>query len=83
MFIAARGGCGGHGNNFYLSNLMRKPVKAETGGRGEIVNFNLAKFNKHHKALKKLRLCLLFTLAESIMYLLYLTKTSGKKVKIC
>jgi hypothetical protein len=37
MFIAARGGAGGHGNAFYLSNMVRKPLKAEEGGRGEKV----------------------------------------------
>lgn len=37
VFIAARGGAGGHGNNFYLSNSVRKPTKAEYGGKGEEV----------------------------------------------
>jgi len=35
IFIAARGGLGGHGNNFYLANDCRTPVKAEVGGFGE------------------------------------------------
>jgi GTPase len=39
MFIAARGGAGGHGNAFYLSNMVRKPLKAEEGGRGEKVQY--------------------------------------------
>lgn len=34
-FIAARGGAGGKGNNFYLSNEERAPNVAETGGQGE------------------------------------------------
>jgi GTP-binding protein len=37
VFIAARGGAGGHGNAFYLSNMVRKPMKAEEGGSGEKV----------------------------------------------
>lgn len=39
MFVAARGGAGGHGNNFYLSNQVRKPAKAEFGGLGEDVRY--------------------------------------------
>ncbi|KAI6170421.1 GTP-binding subdomain and GTP-binding protein domain containing protein [Aphelenchoides bicaudatus] len=35
IFIVARGGVGGHGNNFYVSNQVRKPIKAEFGGLGE------------------------------------------------
>uniref|UniRef100_A0A8R1E320 Mitochondrial ribosome-associated GTPase 2 n=1 Tax=Caenorhabditis japonica TaxID=281687 RepID=A0A8R1E320_CAEJA len=35
MFIAARGGVGGRGNEFYVSNEVRKPFKAEYGGQGE------------------------------------------------
>lgn len=37
VFIAARGGAGGHGNHFYLSNQVRAPQKAEIGGKGEEV----------------------------------------------
>lgn len=39
LFIAARGGAGGHGNHFYVTNEMRKPVKAEVGGKGEEVGW--------------------------------------------
>ncbi|PIC14216.1 hypothetical protein B9Z55_027201 [Caenorhabditis nigoni] len=35
IFIAARGGVGGRGNQFYVSNEVRKPFKAEYGGEGE------------------------------------------------
>ncbi|VDK43448.1 unnamed protein product, partial [Anisakis simplex] len=35
IFLAARGGAGGHGNQFYVSNSVRIPVKAEYGGMGE------------------------------------------------
>nr|CAD2167688.1 unnamed protein product [Meloidogyne enterolobii] len=41
MFIAARGGAGGHGNAFYLSNMARKPLKAEEGGRGEKIAYDI------------------------------------------
>uniref|UniRef100_A0A7E4USY0 OBG-type G domain-containing protein n=1 Tax=Panagrellus redivivus TaxID=6233 RepID=A0A7E4USY0_PANRE len=41
IFIGARGGAGGHGNHFYLSNEVRKPMKAELGGRGEVVQYDL------------------------------------------
>lgn len=43
IFIAARGGAGGHGNHFYLSNAVRKPMKAEYGGKGEKVRYILFK----------------------------------------
>ncbi|VDP23049.1 unnamed protein product [Soboliphyme baturini] len=35
IFIASRGGAGGHGNQFYLSNENRFPVYAEAGALGE------------------------------------------------
>ena len=34
-FLAARGGCGGRGNYFFLSNDNRAPTSYEEGGRGE------------------------------------------------
>ncbi|KAK0425336.1 hypothetical protein QR680_009148 [Steinernema hermaphroditum] len=41
IFLAARGGSGGHGNQFYVSNEVRKPIKAELGGAGEEVAYDL------------------------------------------
>ncbi|KAK6728151.1 hypothetical protein RB195_005667 [Necator americanus] len=41
VFLAARGGAGGHGNQFYVSNEVRKPFKAEVGGRGEEVVYDV------------------------------------------
>ncbi|KAL3121399.1 hypothetical protein niasHT_004983 [Heterodera trifolii] len=41
LFIAARGGAGGHGNAFYVSNLVRKPLKAEEGGQGEEMSYDI------------------------------------------
>lgn len=41
LFIAARGGAGGHGNAFYTSNAVRKPLKAEMGGLGEKVSIRI------------------------------------------
>ncbi len=41
IFVAARGGCGGHGNHYYLSNKLRAPQKAEIGGVGELVSILL------------------------------------------
>lgn len=35
QFILARGGAGGRGNHFYLSNEVRAPMVAEIGGKGE------------------------------------------------
>lgn len=34
-YILARGGAGGKGNHFYLSNDIRAPAIAENGGKGE------------------------------------------------
>lgn len=34
-YILARGGAGGRGNHYYLSNETRAPAVAETGGQGE------------------------------------------------
>ena len=34
-FIAARGGAGGRGNYFFLTNETRAPTTYEEGGRGE------------------------------------------------
>ena len=34
-FIGARGGAGGRGNAFFLSNELRAPMVREDGGRGE------------------------------------------------
>jgi len=41
MFVAARGGAGGKGNHYYLSNENRKPMQFETGHAGESFNFFL------------------------------------------
>ncbi|KFM74067.1 GTP-binding protein 5, partial [Stegodyphus mimosarum] len=35
-FIAARGGAGGHGNHFFLTNQNRHPDMAEKGANGEV-----------------------------------------------
>ena len=35
IYIAAKGGSGGHGNEFYLSNTVRAPTTYEEGGLGE------------------------------------------------
>ena len=35
MYIAARGGAGGRGNRFYLSNENRAPTVYEEGAKGE------------------------------------------------
>ncbi|RCN47159.1 Obg family GTPase CgtA [Ancylostoma caninum] len=41
VFVGARGGAGGHGNQFYVSNEVRKPFKAEIGGKGEEVVYDV------------------------------------------
>lgn len=39
MFVAARGGAGGHGNAFFLSNEHRAPTFAEEGAKGEQITY--------------------------------------------
>lgn len=41
MFIAARGGAGGKGNNYYLSNTNRHPRIAQAGAEGELNVYEL------------------------------------------
>ncbi|CAI5438563.1 unnamed protein product [Caenorhabditis angaria] len=41
IFIGARGGIGGKGNQFYVSNEVRKPFKAEFGGQGEELVYDI------------------------------------------
>ena len=41
MFIAARGGAGGKGNYYYLTNENRKPTQFEHGHLGEEFTFNI------------------------------------------
>ncbi|KAK5980530.1 Mitochondrial ribosome-associated GTPase 2 [Trichostrongylus colubriformis] len=41
VFVGARGGAGGHGNQFYVSNEVRKPFKAEIGGKGEEIIYDV------------------------------------------
>ncbi|VDN05312.1 unnamed protein product [Thelazia callipaeda] len=41
IFLAARGGAGGHGNQFYKSNEVRVPLKAELGGTGEELTYDV------------------------------------------
>jgi len=41
IFIAARGGAGGHGNRYYLSNEHRAPAYAEEGAVGECVIYSV------------------------------------------
>lgn len=40
-FIAARGGAGGHGNHFFLTNTNRHPDMAEYGADGEMRKYEL------------------------------------------
>lgn len=35
MFIAARGGAGGHGNKFFVTAINQSPQVAELGAEGE------------------------------------------------
>ncbi|CAG9539185.1 unnamed protein product [Cercopithifilaria johnstoni] len=41
VFLAARGGAGGHGNQFYKTNEVRVPLKAELGGLGEELTYDV------------------------------------------
>ncbi|XP_049774303.1 mitochondrial ribosome-associated GTPase 2 isoform X3 [Schistocerca cancellata] len=41
MFVAARGGAGGHGNHFFISDTMQAPQVAEYGADGEALKYIL------------------------------------------
>ncbi|PSN34328.1 hypothetical protein C0J52_23923 [Blattella germanica] len=41
MFVAARGGAGGHGNHFFVSPTEQSPKVAEYGAKGEDLQFTL------------------------------------------
>jgi GTPase involved in cell partitioning and DNA repair len=41
MFVAARGGAGGHGNHFFISDTLQAPKIAEYGAEGEELQYVL------------------------------------------
>lgn len=41
MFVAARGGAGGHGNHYFRTDLNQTPQVAEFGGEGETITYFL------------------------------------------
>lgn len=41
MFVAARGGAGGHGNRYFATDTEQAPEVAEMGGEGESLNYTL------------------------------------------
>lgn len=41
MFVAARGGAGGRGNHFFISDTLQAPKIAEYGAEGEELQYVL------------------------------------------
>jgi len=41
MFVAARGGAGGHGNRYFATDTEQTPEVAELGGAGEVLRYTL------------------------------------------
>lgn len=41
MFVLARGGAGGRGNHFFISDTRQSPVIAEKGAKGEDLSYIL------------------------------------------
>lgn len=41
MFVASRGGAGGHGNRYFATDTEQTPEVAETGGTGESLQYTL------------------------------------------
>jgi len=41
MFVAARGGAGGHGNRYFVTDTEQAPEVAELGGEGESLRYTL------------------------------------------
>lgn len=54
MYIAARGGAGGHGNAFFKSNMNQSPKVSEYGAVGESKQYVLEVRSMAHVGLVKL-----------------------------
>ena len=54
MYIAARGGAGGHGNAFFKSNINQAPKVAEFGAEGESKQYLLEVRSMAHVGLVSL-----------------------------
>ncbi|CAH0757726.1 unnamed protein product [Diatraea saccharalis] len=51
MFVAARGGAGGRGNKFFLTDTQQAPDVAELGGAGEAARYRVALRSMAHVGL--------------------------------
>jgi GTPase involved in cell partitioning and DNA repair len=56
MFVAARGGAGGHGNHFFISDTVQAPKIAECGAEGEELHYTLEVRSMAHIGLVMTRL---------------------------
>jgi len=61
MYLAARGGAGGHGNHYFISDTLQAPSIAELGGEGELRKYilevkTMANIGLVRTTLKKIRL---------------------------
>jgi Predicted GTPase len=61
MFVAARGGAGGHGNHFFISDIVQAPKIAECGAGGEELHYNLEVRSMAHIGLVMTRLLSTYT----------------------
>jgi GTPase involved in cell partitioning and DNA repair len=72
MFVAARGGAGGHGNHFFISDTVQAPKIAECGAQGEDLQYMLEVRSMAHIGLVMIRLMSTYTgnkLAEFVHFL--------------
>lgn len=60
MFVAARGGAGGHGNPFFCTDTVQKPDIAEYGGTGEEMTYVIEMRSMAHFGLVGLSRIFLF-----------------------
>jgi hypothetical protein len=61
MFVAARGGAGGHGNHFFISDTVQAPKIAECGAEGEELQYVLEVRSMAHIGLVMTRLMSTYT----------------------
>ena len=67
IYLAAKGGAGGHGNEFYLSNDVRAPTTYEEGGRGEerLLRLELSVIAHVGLVSRQIAVCSTFVLCDS------------------
>lgn len=64
LYVAARGGCGGHGNNYFTTDVNQTPQVAEYGGQGENIMYFLEMRSMADVGLVRFFVCVCFYLLK-------------------